>query len=67
MSKFEFSKGRATTKGQIDLMYNLLTQQGWLQKNLDLLEQTSIITAKQTLTGIHGQDSFSHVSLSVIC
>lgn len=41
-------------------MYNLLTQQGWLQKNLDLLEQTSI-TAKQTLTGIHGQDSFSHV------
>lgn len=60
MSKFEFSRGRATSKGQIDLMYNLLTQQGWLQKNLDLLEQTSI-TAKQTLTGIHGQDSFSHV------
>ena len=60
MSKFEFSRGRVTTKGQIDLMYNLLTQQGWLQKNLDLLEQTSI-TAKQTLTGIHGQDSFSHV------
>lgn len=66
MSKFEFRRGRATSKGQIDLMYNLLTQQGWLQKNLDLLEQTSI-TAKQTLTGIHGQDSFSHVSLSVIC
>ena len=66
MSKFEFRRGRATSKGHIDLMYNLLTQQGWLQKNLDLLEQTSI-TAKQTLTGIHGQDSFSHVSLSVIC
>lgn len=66
MSKFEFSRGRATSKGQINLMYNLLTQQGWLQKNLELLEQTSI-TAKQTLTGSHGQDSFSHVSLSVIC